>query len=75
MIRKKKASAVAIDSISRLVDMPYEPSNRELNQIHQRLMNGRKEFEQAVTKTMDAVIHMSAMDLTLETNVEKVEQK
>ncbi len=74
MIRKKKASAIAIDSISRLVDMPYEPSNRELNQIHQRLMNGRKEFEQAVTKTMDAVIHMSAMDLTLETNVEKVEQ-
>ncbi len=71
---RKKASNNAINSISRLVDMQYEPANGELNNIHQRLMKGRNEFEQAVTKTMDAVIHISAMDLTLETNAAKVEQ-
>lgn len=69
----KKTSA-AIDSISRLVDMQYEPENGELNNIHQRLMDGKEQFEKAVTKTMDAVIHMSAMDLTLETNVATVEK-
>lgn len=70
----KKSSKIAIDSISRLVDMEYEPANGGLNEIHQRLMNGRKEFEQAVTKTMDAVIHMSSMDLALEANVETADQ-
>lgn len=72
-LRNKKADT-AIASISRLVDMEYEPANGELNHIHKRLMEGRKEFEQAVTKTMDAAIHMSAMDLALEANVESAEK-
>lgn len=70
----KKGFHTAVASISGLVDMQYEPANGELNDIHKRLMGGRKEFERAVTNTMDAVINMSAMDLTLEANVEKVEQ-
>lgn len=73
MIFKKNTSNTAIESISQLVDMPYEPKNGELNNIHKRLINGRREFEKAVTKTMDAVIHMSSMDLTLEKNVATVE--
>lgn len=71
---RKKKTETAVEAISRLVDMEYEPGNGELNQIHKRLMDGRKEFEQAVTKTMDAAIHMSAMDLALEANVASVEQ-
>ena len=71
---KRKAYPAAIASVSRLVDMPYEPENGELNNIHQRLMKGRNEFEQAVTKTMDAVIQMSSMDLTLETNAAAIEE-
>ena len=70
----RKGFHTAVASISSLVDMQYEPENGELNNIHKRLMDGRKEFEKAVTSTMEAVINMSAMDLTLETNVEKVEQ-
>ena len=70
----KKNLNTAIESISKLVDMQYKPTNRELNNIHQRLMNGRKEFEEVVTKTMDAVILMSSMDLTLEENVAAVEK-
>lgn len=70
----KKSTNNAIESISRLADMEYKPANGQLNNIHQRLMGGRKNFEQAVTKTMDAVIAMSSMDLTLESNVETVAQ-
>ena len=74
MKMRKRGSNSVVNSISRLVDMQYDPANGELNNIHQRLMKGRKEFEQAVTKNMDAVIQMSSMDLTLETNVATVEQ-
>lgn len=74
MKMRKRFSTAAITSISKLTDMPYDPANGELNNIHERLMKGRKEFEQAVTKTMDATIHMSAMDLILESNVETVER-
>lgn len=74
MKMRKKNVISAVNSISKLVDMQYDPSNGELNSIHRRLMKGRKEFEQAVTKNMDAVIQMSAMDLTLESNVAIVEQ-
>lgn len=74
MKSRKKALHAAIESISKLTDMQYEPANGELNGIHQRLAAGRKEFEQAVTKTMDAVIQMSSMDLTLESNVAAMEQ-
>ncbi len=72
MKMRKRASARAMESVSRLTDMEYEPANEELNKIHRRLMDGRKEFEQAVTKTMDAAICMSAMDLKLEANVETI---
>ena len=72
-IRKRTSNAV-IDSISMLVDMKYEPANETLNQIHQRLMNGRKKFEQMITRTMDAVIRMSSMDLTLQANAERADQ-
>ncbi len=74
MALRKKASNSAIESISRLIDMEYKPENEKLNEIHQRLLKGRKKFEQAVVKLMDAVIHMSAMDLTLEANAKTVEE-
>lgn len=72
-IRKKEANT-AIESISKLVPMNYDAQNGVLNDIHRRLMKGRSEFEQAATKCMEAVIRMSAMDLTLETNARIIEQ-
>lgn len=74
MIIRKKASRSAIEAISKLTDLSYRPENGELNNIHQRLLKGRTAFEQAVTQNMDALIQMSAMDLTLKTSVETVEQ-
>lgn len=71
---RKKSFDTALNAVSHLVKMEYLPQNQELNEIHQRLMKGRSAFEQAATKTMDAVIRMSAMDLTLETNAAAIEQ-
>ncbi len=71
---RKKAFDTTLASISRLVPMNYDPQNGALNDIHQRLMRGRGEFERATTKCMDAVIRMSAMDLTLETSASVIEQ-
>lgn len=70
----RKNTNNVLESVSRLVDMQYEPANKELNNIHQRLMGGRKQFEQAATATIDALIQMSSVDLTLETTVENMEQ-
>ncbi len=70
---RKRNFDTAVGNISRLANMQYEPANGELNNIHKRLVKGREEFGQVVTKTMNAVIRMSAMDLTLETNVAAVE--
>ncbi len=71
---RKKAYDTALSSVSRLVEMEYLPQNQGLNDMHRRLMAGRREFEEAVTKTMDAVIRMSAMDLTLETSAVAIGQ-
>lgn len=71
---RKRTFGTALNAVSRLVEMEYVPQNQELNEIHRRLMKGRREFEQAATKTMDAVIHMSAMDLTLEASAATIEQ-
>lgn len=71
---RKKASEATIESISRLIPMNYDTRNGALNGIHKRLVKGRREFERVTTKIMDAVIRMSAMDLTLETNAAAIEQ-
>ena len=65
---RKRTFDTALNAVSRLVEMEYVPQNQELNDIHRRLMKGRRDFELAATKTMDAVIRMSAMDLTLESS-------
>ena len=69
----KKKNTLAITAISQLTDMVYEPANGELNDIHKRLMSGRKDFEKVATNTMAAVIQLSAMDLTLEENTSIIE--
>lgn len=65
---KKNSYANTIHAIASLDDMKYEPSDQELDKIYQRLKAGRTKFENIFTSTMDAVINMSSMDLTLEKN-------
>lgn len=73
MILRKKDFNNTVNSISNLVNMEYT-QNKELNNIHKRLLKGREAFGKAVTKTLDASINMSAMDLTLEANIDIVEK-
>lgn len=62
-----------ISAISNLNDMEYIPENGELNDIHKRLVNGRKEFQNLATNTLDSVIQMSVIDVTIKANIEKIE--
>ena len=59
-------------SLAKLEDMQYEPQNKELNDIHKRLVEGRKEFEQVATNTLDSVIQMSVIDATVKMNIDKI---
>lgn len=71
-INKKSGNAAA--AISSLTDMQYIPANGAFNDIHKRLINGRKKFQQAVAASMDAATSVSALDLQLETNAETIRQ-
>ena len=61
-----------LSSLAKLDDMQYEPQNKELNDIHKRLLEGRKEFEQVATNTLDSVIQMSVIDATVKMNIDKI---
>ena len=61
-----------LSSLAKLDDMQYEPQNKELNDIHKRLVEGRKEFEQVATNTLDSVIQMSVIDATVKMNIDKI---
>ena len=61
-----------LSSLAKLEDMQYEPQNKELNDIHKRLVEGRKEFEQVATNTLDSVIQMSVIDATVKMNIDKI---
>lgn len=69
---KKKKINSAVAAISELVDMQYEPEYGELNNIHKRLVEGRKDFEAVVTGTLDSVIQMSVVDVTVKTCIEEI---
>lgn len=50
MRMRKRDSNVAIESISRLVEMQYQPTNGELNNIHKRLISGERSLSRLLKK-------------------------
>lgn len=62
-----------IQAIANLTDMKYEPANEPYNNVHQRLVNGRKNFQDVATNTLNSVIQMSVIDVTVKANIEKIE--
>ncbi len=71
--KNKKGKNNIISAIANMEDMQYEPQNDGLNDIHKRLMEGRNEFRKLATNTLDSVIQMSVIDLTVKANIEKIE--
>lgn len=62
MIRKNTKAVKAIMQMR-----PYDVNSAtpELNQMYARLAKGKKEYEQIVTESLDSVMKMSALDLSL----------
>lgn len=69
----KNKKMQAITAISKLENMNYEPENKELNEIHERLLSGRDDFRGLAVNTLDSIIQMSVIDATVKANVEKIE--
>lgn len=63
----------AISAISKLEKMDYAPENKELNEIHERLLAGRDDFRNLAENTLNSVIQMSVIDATVKANIEKIE--
>ena len=67
ILSSKKANL--INSISELKDVNYS-SNPELDAVYQRLLKGREQFEDAMSKNLHAVMQISSLDLTLQQHTE-----
>lgn len=70
---KPKKNGRLISAISNLQDMTYEPENEPYNNVHKRLLDGREQFRKVVKNTLDSVIQMSIIDVTIKANIEKIE--
>lgn len=68
----KKEDQKLIEAIRDLEPISNEKGNEELKKIHYRLSTGRDNFENAVDKTMGSVMKVSALDLKLKDNAEKL---
>ncbi|MDE7063355.1 MAG: CZB domain-containing protein [Lachnospiraceae bacterium] len=71
MGKKKKMGTLAA-SVAAMQPGDYSAAP-ELQNIYERLNRGRSQIEQIYDKNMDAVRMMSALDLTIEDNIKKME--
>ncbi len=72
-VGKKKDNDVIL-AISNLEPMEVPSDKEELNQIHNRLFKGREHFEDVVEETLDSLIKMSHIDITVQANIETIEE-
>lgn len=63
----------AIDAISNLVPLQSPIEDEDLNEIYKRLFKGREHFEDVVEETLDSLIKMSQIDVTVKANIETIE--
>lgn len=67
----KKKKTILMRAVSELKTADYSPEP-ELNQIYQRLSNGRKQFAEVFDKNIKAVMQISSLDLTMQHQTEKI---
>ena len=67
----KKRKSVLMKAVSELkrADFSGEP---ELNNIYNRLSDGRKQFADVFDKNINAVMHISSLDLTMQYQTQKI---
>lgn len=70
----RKEEQKLIEAIRKMEPLPEAAGNDELRKIHYRLSVGRNHFENAASKTMNSVMKVSALDLTLSDCAKKLEK-
>lgn len=69
----KKEDKKIIEAIRDMESIQGLSGDEELKKIHYRLSNGKNQFENAASKTLNSVMKVSALDLTLGYCAEKME--
>lgn len=67
----KTAKSSLVKAVSELKEADYT-KNSDLNDIYQRLQNGRKQFGEIFEKNIKAVMQISSLDLTMQYQTEKI---
>lgn len=72
MLRTGKNKKI-IHAIVHMQPVEGQNGSQELLEIHERLMKGRKSFEEVVSNTLTSAMGMSALDLQVSDRVEEVQ--
>ena len=67
----KKRKSVLMKAVSELKEADYS-QDPELNDMYQRLTNGRKQFVKIFEKNINAVMQISSLDLTMQHQTDKI---
>ena len=63
-----------VRSIAELKDADYSKASPEIKEVYGRLQTGRKQLEEVMEKDLKAVMQISSLDLTLDTEVKRMEE-
>lgn len=66
-----KTTTKLVKSIAELKEADYS-SEPELNDVYQRLVNGREQFAEILEKNIKAVMQISSLDLTMQHETDKI---
>lgn len=72
MLRTGKDKKI-IHAIVHMQPVERQNGSRELLEVHERLMKGRKSFEEVVSNTLTSAMGMSALDLQVSDRVEELQ--
>lgn len=63
-----------VKSVAELKAVDYSKASPEIKEVYERLQTGRKQIEEILAKNLKAVMQISSVDLTLETEVKEMEE-
>lgn len=69
---KNRSEKMYLQALSGLQNVDYSRTEPDIGRMYERLSNGRKQFEEVLEKDLDAVMKISAIDLTLEHHTDHV---
>lgn len=69
---KKKTNSNAMEAMSKLIDADFSKEPVNVQDMNRRLHTGRKQFEEVTKKSLDVVMKISMLDLTLDAKTKEM---